>query len=179
MNKKKMLAVGLASLGIAGVLGSGAALAETGSGSTLAEKIATHFNLNKDEVQKVLDQDRADHQADREKQYEERLQKAVDDKKITSEQRDKILAKHKELESYFESQRDAMKDKTPQERRDAMKTKMDEITQWEKDNNIPAGYLHPGGPGMGHGPGRGKGMMHGGPDGNDPAPDVSPSSQVQ
>ena len=117
MNKKKVLAVGLASLGIAGVLGSGAALAETGSGSTLAEKIASHFNLNKDEVQKVLDQDRADHQADREKQYEERLQKAVDDKKITSEPRDKILAKQKELELYFESQRDAMKDKTPQERR--------------------------------------------------------------
>lgn len=172
-NQTKVIAIVMASLGIAGVLGVGVALAQQGSGTTLAERIASQFNLNKDDVQKVIDQDRSDHRAEREKQYEERLQKAVDEGKLTSEQRDKILAKHKELETDREAQRDTMQGKTEQERRDAMKTKLDELKQWEKDNNIPSGYLMPhdgpGGHGKGRGMGHGRGMMGDGPQGQQPS----------
>ena len=56
-----------------------------------------------------------------------------------------------------------MQSKTEQERRDMMKARLDELKQWEKDNDIPGGYLMPhggpGGPGMGRGMGHGRGMI--------------------
>ncbi|MCC7543763.1 hypothetical protein IT415_03605 [bacterium] len=169
MTKGKTVAIGLVALGIAAVLGGGAAFAQSGGDASLADKLAARFNLSKEEVQQVIDQHHTDRRAEKNERYEERLQKAVDDNKITTEQRDKILAKHQELQEYFESQRDAMIDQTTEERRDAMKAKMDELKQWEKDNNIPHGYLHPfDGLGKGHGMSHGRGMMGGGPNGQIP-----------
>lgn len=166
----------------AGVVGLGAlagtALANTTTGgTTLVDKIAQKFNLNKDEVQKVFDQNKTDRKAEMETRYEERLAQAVKDGKLTEEQKTKILAKHKELEAKFEAERDAHKDeradfenKTEAERQalmDQRKAEMDklksDIEAWEKANNIPTGYLMmgPGGHGGhgghggfgGHGPG--------------------------
>lgn len=166
MNKKKMIAAAVASLGIATVVGVGVAGAQTSSGQTLADKIATKFNLDKNQVQQVIDQDHADHRAQMDQRFEDRLNQAVTDKKITSEQKDKILAKHKELEAQRQADRDALKDKTPAERKAAFDQKKAELEQWAKDNNVPLEYLMPGR--GGHGMGMHRGMM--GPDG--PAPNA-------
>ncbi|MEI7818995.1 MAG: hypothetical protein WCI47_02655 [bacterium] len=172
MNKSKILSIAIASLGIATVVGIGAvSAAQSTSGKSLADAIAARFNVNKTEVQQVIDQHRDEKKQGMEQNYEKRLQGAVDDKKLTSEQRDKLLAKHKELFADMQSQRDALKDKTPAERKAAMQAKRDEVTQWEKDNNIPAGYLNGSGmsgPGM-HGRDH---MMN-----NDKAPEGQPDSK--
>lgn len=157
MNKKKMIAAAVASLGIATIVGVGAAGAQSGTGQTLADKIATKFNIDKTQVQQVIDQDHADRRAEMEQKFEARLNQAVTDNKITAEQKDKILAKHKELEAQRDATRDAMKDKTPAERKAAMDAKKAELEQWAKDNNIPVEYLMPG-PG-GRGMGMHRGMM--------------------
>lgn len=160
VRKSLIVACAAGSLGLASV-GALAATSTNSSGS-LVDDVTNHFHLNKSEVQQVFDNHRKTEQANHEQKYEDRLNQAVKDGKLTSDQKDKILAKHKEMISFMES----LKDKTPQERHDAMKTKMDELKTWEKDNNIPVGYL--GGPGMGHhgfghgpkgdGPGEGIGM---------------------
>jgi len=133
---KRMLMVG----GITTVLGAGAfasvASAQSTSGNTandsLATKIAQKFNLNKDDVQKVIDQNKTDHQAERQQKMEDRLNQAVKDGKITSAQKDAILAKMQDMKTYM----DSIKDKSADEKRSLMKTKMDELKQWTKDNNL-------------------------------------------
>ena len=124
-----------------------AAQSQTTGQTSLVDKIASRFNLNKDDVKKVFDEDRTAHEAEREVAMKTRLDQAVKDGKLTQTQEDKLIAKHKELETF----RLSIKDKTEEERHTAMKTKMDEFKQWAKDNSIPYEFARPGiGP---HGPG--------------------------
>lgn len=174
IKKSILIASTVAAVGL-GTIGA-SALAQNSNGGTtsLVDKIAQKFNLNKDEVQKVFDQNKADRQAEMEARYEDRLSQAVKDGKLTEEQKTKILAKHKELQAKFEAQREAGKDaraelenKTEAERKALMEQKKaeldklkSEIEAWEKENNIPSGYLMVGLGGHG---------MHGGFDGHGPA----------
>lgn len=160
--------VGLSALGATALAQSN----NTNHGS-LIDKITQKFNLNKDEVQKVFDQDKTDRQAAMEASYEDRLAQAVKDGKLTEEQKSKILAKHKELMAQFEARREANKDKrdefenmTEAERQKAIEARKAEMNKlksdieaWEKANNIPTGYLMMG-PG-GHGGHRGHGGFGG------------------
>lgn len=153
-NTKTLITVGAAA-GVSMLLVAGIASAQTPTGTTLAEKIAQKFNVDKGQVQKMLDSERTEHQAEPQKRYEERLAQAVKDGKLTEEQKSKLLTKHKELQAQMEnnhkalrSARETAEDKTDAERKQLMeqkKTKMDtlrtEVEKWEKDNNIPTGYL--------------------------------------
>lgn len=146
--KKPVLA--LATIGIVGASTLGVSLAahaQSSGGNTLVDKVAQKFNLNKDDVQKVFDQDWAERDAERQQKMEEKLTQAVQDGKITSEQKDKIVAKLKEMKTFM----DSLKDKSVAERRSEMKAKRAELKQWAKDNNIPERFLMPGG--MHAGPG--------------------------
>ncbi len=153
--KKPALILGAASLiSVGGLAGTGIVSAASGNGSgstSLVDAIATKFHLNKSEVQSVVDQNRAEHEAEHQKKFESRLDQAVTDGKITSAQKTQILAKEKELKSYMES----LKDKTPQERHKLMKAKLDALKTWAKQNGIPSQYVMfgPGGPGHHGGPG--------------------------
>lgn len=139
-----------ATIGLTSVLGVGLASAhsQTNGQSTLVDKIAQKFNLNKADVQKVFDENRAEHEAEHKQKLKERLDQAVKDGKLTQDQENKIIAKLEELKA----NRESLKDKTPEQRREAMKAKRAELEQWAKDNNIPEQYV------MGHG-----GMKQGGP----------------
>ncbi len=144
----------ITSVGLATVAGAGIASAATNSNGqqTLVEKIASKFNLNKDEVQKVFDEEHASREAKHEQKMNERLDQAVKDGKLTQDQADKLKAKLKEMHDIREKNRDSK-----QENREAMKKQMDDFKQWLKDNNIPDEYGMPmGGPGRGH---RDHGMM--------------------
>ncbi len=174
VRKTVIVTAAVAAIGL-GALGATASAQTDSGGTTLVDKIAQQFNLKKEDVQKVFDQHKTERRATMEARYEERLNQAVKDGKLTEEQKTKILAKHKELMKEIEADREANKgkredfqNKTEAERKALMeqrKAEMDkkksEIEAWEKENNIPTGYLMfgggqggmrgPGGPG--HGPG--------------------------
>lgn len=141
--KKPLLVLGAATgIGLAGVTGIGVASAttsKTGGTDTIIDKIATRFNLKKEDVAAVFDEERAAHKAERQQQVEERLTQAVQDGKLTEEQKAKVLAKLEELKV----KREAWKGKTPEERRQAKQDLRQELKQWAKDNNIPLSYLMP------------------------------------
>lgn len=149
VNRKVLIPIGVALVSV-GALGA-TALAKVDNGHSLVDMLAQKFNLNKADVQKVFDDHKSLVQADQEKNYEARLQKAVDDKKLTSDQRDKILQKHKDLLAQVQAMRSADSSKTPAERRADMAKIRTDITKWEQDNNIPPGYLGVMGGGRGHG----------------------------
>ncbi|MFA5946594.1 MAG: hypothetical protein WC813_01075 [Patescibacteria group bacterium] len=154
MQKAFIAAVATATIG-AGSVGIGTAFAaETPAhprADSLVQAIATKFNLSKDEVQKVFDEQRAlgqaEHRAGFESHAADKLAKAVTDGKITQAQADLITAKFKELQT----NKPNLQGKTPQEIEKIMKTHMDEIKTWMKDNDIPTNLL----------PGFGRPMMGG------------------
>jgi hypothetical protein len=161
--KKSLLVAGaVATVGVTGIAGLGVASAATDSSTTksdgmssLVDKIADKFNLNKQEVEAVFEEERTEREAEMQQKLEERLTQAVTDGKITEAQKDKILAKHKELKSQMESNREAMKDKTKDEIRTLMEQQREELQTWAEENDIPEEYMHiaiggghriPGGP---------------------------------
>lgn len=143
VNKKKtLIATSLATASLATILlVGGVAFAQTGpnQGGGLAQAIASKFNLNKDDVQKVIDTQHED-------MMKQHLDKLVKDGKITQEQEDKIIAKLAEMKPKFESARALTDDAARKKAMDSLKT---EMQQWEKDNNIPKGVIGPHG-GRGH-----------------------------
>jgi len=159
--KKSLLVAGaVTSISLASITGIGVASAasNTSGESTLVDKIATKFNLNKSEVKAVFDTDRTEHEVEHQKKVEDELAQAVKDGKITSTQKDLILAKQKEIKASMDTNRDSMKDKTQDERKAAMDQQRTDLENWAKTNNIPTEYLRfvmgggHGGPGMGGGP---------------------------
>jgi hypothetical protein len=158
LTKKSMLVAGaLTTLGAASVLGIHSVSAAT-TGSTdqsIVDKIATKFSLDKNEVKQVFEEDRQAHEAERQAKAEKRLDKAVQDGKLTEEQKTKILNKLEEMKSQIESDHESFKDLTPDERHEQMEKKRTELEAWAKDNGIPMEFLMLShsfkGPGGGHG----------------------------
>ncbi len=138
-------------LGAAAPLAAHAVQAESAdSGSSLVDKIASKFNLNKDEVQKVFDENRAAHEAEHEQDFKDKLATLVKEGKITQAQSDKIQAKHDEMKADRDKNMESFKNMTEDERKAAMDAKRDELKQWAQDNGIDESYLMPmrgGGPG--------------------------------
>ena len=110
--KSLMVAAAVATVGLGSIAGLGMASADTGSGngvSGMVDKIATKFNLNKDDVQKVFDEEKTERQAEHQAEMSERLQDAVDNGKITAEQKTKIEEKIKEITTAREAERAELK----------------------------------------------------------------------
>jgi alpha-glucosidase (family GH31 glycosyl hydrolase) len=169
MNIKKSLLVAgaVTTVSLTGLAGAGVASAATVTTtgtdpmSSLMDRIATKFNINEDELKTVFEQDRTARQAERTTQMNTELEKLVTDGKITSAQKDKIVAKRDAMKAEMEANRDAMQGKTAEERKTLMDQHRAELEQWAKDNGIDTTYLRyvmGGGPG-----GHGRGMMN--PDG--------------
>lgn len=104
--------------------------------SSLVQKIASKFNLNKDEVQKVFDEDRSAREAEREKDQAERLQKLVDAGTITASQKTAIEAKIKEMKAERDANKDSMKDLSDTERKAKMDAKKTELETWAKQQGL-------------------------------------------
>jgi hypothetical protein len=130
MARSNKLSVGLASLAAVSVIavGGGAmALAEdSSSGTTLADRIATKFNLNKNDVQAVFDEEHKTRQAERLADVSQDLQASVEAGKITAEQKTLIENKTKENQAAREAEMTALRD-------------------WATTNNINMRYLMGGG----------------------------------
>lgn len=147
----------------AGTVATGAiANAESGSSSSdprsgLVDKLVSTFNLDKEKVQKVFDDQRTEMEAKRTAEVKERLQKLVDDKTITAAQKTVIETKLVELKKEREADREAMKDLSDEERKTKMNEKRAEMESWAKEQGLDLSKLKGvlGGPG-GHG-------GHGGP----------------
>lgn len=130
MAVSKKVTIGLASMAAITALTIGAgsmALAENGNNNgTLADRIATKFNLNKDDVQAVFNEDRQAKQAERAAELSKNLQTAVDSGKLTAEQKTLIENKVKENQA-------------------ARSAEMTSLQEWATKNNIEMRYVMGGG----------------------------------
>lgn len=154
------LAIGAIALAGTVAMGAGVYAAQTPNGiqnrmSGLVTAIATKFNLNPTDVQKVFDDQQALQQSQmqvkRQDQMKTRLDKAVKDGKLTQAQEDAIIAKQKEVQDFMAT----LKDKSAADRQTAIKTETAALKQWATDNKIPQQYFM----GLGNGSMMGRGMM--------------------
>ena len=145
INKNLLAGGAITAIGLASIIGISTTNAAPSSNHTsIVEKIAQTFNLNKDDVQSVFDEEHKARMKEHQKEAQERLATAVTEGKITQEQADAITAKREEMKTFMES----LKDSTEEQRKEAMKNKTEELKTWAQDNNIPIEYLRPEGPGM-------------------------------
>jgi hypothetical protein len=154
----KSLIVGgvLGTVGLTSIAGVSMASAESTSGTTssdpmssLVQKIASKFNLNKDDVQKVFDDDKAAREAQHDKQIDDRLQKLVDAGTITGAQKTAIESKLKELKQARQADRAEMKNLSDTERQSKMDERKNELETWAKEQGMDLTKLKGifGGPG--------------------------------
>lgn len=122
--KKSMLLAGVVTTVAAGsLLGISAASADTANGSSnIIDKLVEKFNLNRDDVQAVFDEERSEQQAERSAEFSDQLQQKVDDGDITAEQKTLIEQKFSEIQTAHEAERTALQ-------------------QWADDNGIDMKYL--------------------------------------
>jgi hypothetical protein len=148
---KKITKLALVGAGVVAGLGLGAAGIASAETKTAelprgVQTIVEKFNLNEEEVVKVLAEDRTAHQAEMQAEFETKLTALVTEGKITQAQKDAIVAKHTEL----------MANKTPGDR-EANRAKGQEFRTWLESQGIDETLIGLRGQGQGMG-GQGRGM---------------------
>jgi len=98
------------------------------SDGSLVDKVASKFNLNKQDVQAVFDEERQAHQQEQKANKSADLQSKVDDGTITADQKAAIEKKLEEMHTSREQSKTALED-------------------WAKQNNIDVKYVMMGGRG--------------------------------
>lgn len=109
--------------------------------ASIIQKLVHKFNLNEDEVKAVFEEERVAMQTKMQAQFEEKLNQAVTDGKLTEEQKKLILAKHEELKQQRETMMKEMKNLTDEERRAKMEEHRASLEAWAEENDIDMEYL--------------------------------------
>lgn len=150
---KKSTKVALIGLGVvAGIAASQVGFASAATSETTnlprgMQTIIEKFNLNQDEVVKVLEENRVAHQTEMKVKFEENLAKLVTEGKLTREQKNAIVAKHNEMQAKMT------------EDREVNRTLHQEFRTWLESQGIDSTIIRPeaaghmGSQGMGHGNG--------------------------
>lgn len=140
MNRKILIGVGSMATVAAIGLGSSMVFAQ-GNSQTFAQELAAKLGLDESKVQTALNDIRGERKATNEANFQAKLDQAVKDGKLTSAQEQAIIAKRKELAASRQQNMDALKNMTPQQRRDEMNKKRQELDDWAKQNGIDKMYL--------------------------------------
>lgn len=131
----------------------------SGSDGTLVQKLAEKLGINEDQVQAAFDEIREEHHQEMSANFEDRLNQAIADNKITEDQKQMIMEKHEQHREKMEAWRDL----EPEERRGKMQELHEQMQAWADENDIPLNLFFGGmgkfgaGPGMHGGMGRGMG----------------------
>jgi hypothetical protein len=143
---KQIITAGIVgTVGIAGLTTAGIVSAEQSESSdrssSLIDKIASTFNLDKAKVQEVFDTEREEREAKHNEQRAERLQQLVNDGTITAAQKSAIESKIKEIKAERTANKDTVKGMTLEERKSLMQEKRDELESWAKEQGIDLSEL--------------------------------------
>ena len=122
---------------------------------TLIQRLVQKFGLKTEDVRSVFDTVRDERQAQMQQKLIDKLDALVKEGKLTEAQKQLIVAKHTELQTQREKDKDTLKDLTPEERRAKMQAQRTDLENWAQQNNIDIQYV------LGFGRGKGLGMGRG------------------
>ena len=146
MKSKKIIVpvIALCVLSLVSFLGVRSVRADENSAyPSIVQKLVERFNLNTEEVQQVFDEVRNERRQQMQAHFEERLEQAVSDGKITKEQKQAILAKKGEMETNRGGlNKDLLSEGlAPKERREEMESHRQEMKAWAEENGIDLDFL--------------------------------------
>ena len=107
---------------------------------SLVQELSTTFHLDPSKVQTVVAQHKSEVAQSREANYEQRLDQAVTDGKLTASQKSLVLTEHDKLQSELQS--DLANDPTGHSR--ALGQLRQAASAWAKQNGIDVSWLLPG-----------------------------------
>lgn len=146
MNKKMLVAmIATGSIVVAGFVTAGAAFASEETFQPMMQRFAERLGVTTEVAQQAWDETHEEMQV-------ERLDRAVENERITESQKAEIIAKQEEVKAAL----DKLRSQDPIDR-DAIHDVMEETREWAEENDIPAGMVVGGGM-MGRG---GRGGMGG------------------
>lgn len=108
---------------------------------TLIQRLVQKFGLKTEDVRSVFDTVRDERQAQMQQKLIDKLDALVKEGKLTEAQKQLIVAKHTELQTQREKDKDTLKDLTPEERRAKMQAQRTDLENWAKKNNIDIQYV--------------------------------------
>ncbi len=152
--KKGKILLALAVLGAIGTMSAVTAPKADAAYPSFLEKLADRFNLNKNEVDTVWQEHRAERRAERRGGMETRLQSLVDDGKLTAAQKDELMKKLDALRA--EGEKEEWRDKSFEERRELRDSHREEMQKLLSEYGIAEEL--PMGLGGGCRGGQGRGM---------------------
>lgn len=155
MNKKVIIpTLALGALALVGAYGIKSVDAQGGPGwggqnqDSLIQRLVDRFNLNRDEVQQVFDEQRQQNQDQMKAKQEERLNQLVQDGKLTEDQKQKLIAKMEEERQERQQDMENWQNMTQEQRREQMQEHQQEMHDWAEQNGIDLPMLGGFGKGM-------------------------------
>ncbi len=137
MKFSKKLIVPAATLVVLAGSGATAMAATSATGQkSLSQEIASKFGLDQSQVQSVIDQHKSERQQDRETKYEDHLNQAVTDSKLTSSQKEAVLTEHNKLVA-------ELKASSKDDHKATLKTVRQEAKDWASQNSIDVKWALP------------------------------------
>lgn len=140
---KSMLAAGVVTtVAVGSVVGTSLVSAHPGTdNASIVDKIASTFNLNKDEVEAVFEEARDERHQEMETKHAERLSSLVEAGTLTQDQANALAAKHDEMQATRESLKD--QDLTREEMKDQMEAAREEFKTWAEEQGIDLESIRP------------------------------------
>ncbi len=136
---KFLAALVIGTLSVASVGGVVSATSRN-SEDDIAQRLATKFNLNKDDVSAELNSYRQERDAAKEskmkQKLEESLQKKVDEGKLTSEQKSALISKLEELRQKQKESRENSTDISEEDRKTEREAEKSELDAWAEEQGI-------------------------------------------
>ncbi len=145
MKKQLLVAGAISAISLGSLASFGAVSAQRLDADQHADKFAKRFNLNKDDVKKFMDEERQEHEKERQAEFKEALTKAVKAGKITEAQKTAIIKHQEETKSKMDEAH-KIEDDTAREK--AIKEIHDTNKKWADEQGInfkDLGLKRPGG----------------------------------
>lgn len=96
------------------------------------QALADHFNLDIEEVEAFFEEYRAEKKGDFEERAADRLNELVTEGTITQEQADALTSLYEDGEEF----RQSLADLSPEERREAVEERMEEVKAWAEEQGL-------------------------------------------
>jgi len=139
MQIKSGIALVVLGLAIVGgtAIGSTQVLAQNGNYPSFVQQLAQKLGIDQSKVQQAVDEIKQEHKSELQNKFNDVLDQAVKDGKITEAQKQLILQKRQELQNTKQN----FKNMTPEQRKEAMQKQRQDLENWAKQNNIDLKYL--------------------------------------
>ena len=105
----------------------------------MVEQLAEKLDLDPEEILEAFKDMNEERKESLEKNFEEKLDKAVEEGNITEEQKEAIMAKREEVAEELQD----IKELPSSERKEAIKDIADDLKEWAEENDIDSKELFP------------------------------------